>query len=102
MRVVTFVVSTFGSLGAQAQALIKDIAKRTSPFVPPSLSHESSWATSTTTTFLRSALTIQDRKRVAAMLRDHLPDDLDFLPPPSVQTPLTESDQGDFVGNSLA
>ena len=45
MRVVTFVVSTFGSLGAQAQALIKDIAKRTRPFVPPSLSHESSWAT---------------------------------------------------------
>jgi len=34
------------------------------------------------------------------MLRDHLPDD--FLPPPSVQTPLTESDQGGFVGNSLA
>jgi len=100
MRVVTFVVSTFGSLGAQAQALIKDIAKRTSPFVPPSLSHESSWATSTTTTFLRSALTFQVRKRVAAMLRDHLPDD--FLPPPSVQTPLTESDQGGFVGNSLA
>ena len=100
MRVVTFVVSTFGSLGAQAQALIKDIAKRTSPFVPPSLSHESSWATLTTTAFLRSALTFQVRKRVAAMLRDHLPDD--FLPPPSVQTPLTESDQGDFVGNSLA
>ena len=45
-------VSTFGSLGAQAQALIKDIAKRTSPFVPPSLSHESSWATLTTTDFL--------------------------------------------------
>ena len=45
MRVITFVISTFGSLGAQAQALIKDIAKRTNHFVPPSLSHESSWAT---------------------------------------------------------
>jgi len=42
MKVVTFVVSTFGSLGAQAQALIKDIAKRTNLFVPPSLSHETS------------------------------------------------------------
>ena len=42
----------------------------------------------------------QVRKRVAAMLRDHLPDD--FLPPPSIQTHLTESDQGNFVGNSLA
>ena len=49
MRVVTFVVSTFGSLGAQAQALIKDIAKRTNLFVPPSLSHETSWATSSIT-----------------------------------------------------
>ena len=36
------------------------------------------------------------------MLRDHLPDD--FLPPPSIQTHfhLTESDQGNFVGSSLA
>ena len=101
MKVVTFVVSTFGSLGAQAQTLIKNIAKRTNLFVPPSLSHETSWATSSITTFLRSVLTFQVRKRVAAMLRDHLPDD--FLPPPSIQTHLTdESDQGNFIGNSLA
>ena len=100
MRVITFVISTFGSLGAQAQALIKDIAKRTNHFVPPSLSHESSWATSSITSFLRSALTFQVRKRVAAMLRDHLPND--FLPPPSVQTHLIESDQGNFVGNPPA
>ena len=45
---------------------------------------------------LRSALTFQVRKRVAVILREHLPDD--FLPPP-VQTPLTESDQGNLVGN---
>ena len=93
MRVVTFTVSTFGSFGAQAQALIKDITKRTNHFVPPSLFHESSWATSSISSFLRSALTFQVRKRVAAMLRDHLPDD--FLPPPSAQqTHLIESDQG--------
>jgi len=100
MRVITFVISTFGSLGAQAQALVKDIAKRTNHFVPPSLPHESSWATSSITSFLRSALTFQVRKRVAAMLRDHLPND--FLPPPSVQTHLIESDQGNFVGISPA
>ena len=100
MRVVTLVISTFGSLGAQAQALIKDIAKRTNLFVTHSLSHETSWATSSITTFLRSALTFQVRKLVAAILRDHLPDD--FLPPPSIQTHLTESDQGNFVANSLA
>ena len=64
MRVVTFVISTFGSLGAQAQALIKDIDRRTNLFVPFSLAHETSWATSSITTFLRSALTFQVRKRV--------------------------------------
>ena len=70
MRVATFVISTFGScFGAQAQALIKDIGRRTNLFVPPSLSHETSWATSSITTFLRSALTFQVRKRVAVILR---------------------------------
>jgi len=37
-------------------ALIKDIAKRTNLFVPPSLSHETSWATSSITTFLDQLL----------------------------------------------
>ena len=86
-------ISTFGSFGAQAQALIKDIIGRhhCNLFVPPSLSHETSWATSSITTFLRSALTFQVRKRVAVILREHLPDG--FLPPPpNIQTPLPESD----------
>jgi len=102
IRVVTFVISTFGSLGAQAQALIKDIDRRTNLFVPFSLAHETSWATSSITTFLRSALTFQVRKRVAVILREHLPDD--FLPPPPIQTslPLSESDQGNLVGNFLS
>ena len=102
MRVITFVVSTFGSLGAQAQNLIKDIGRRTNLFVPFSLAHETSWATSSITTFLRSALTFQVRKRVAVILREHLPDD--FLPPPPIQTssPLSESDQGNLVGNFLS
>ena len=42
MRVVTFAVSTFGSIGAQAQALIKDIGRRTNFFVPPTIAHEAS------------------------------------------------------------
>ena len=50
MRVVTFVISTFGCFGAQAQALIKDIGRRTNLFVPPSLAHEISWATMSITT----------------------------------------------------
>ena len=51
------------------------------------------------TSFIRSALTFQVRKRVAVILREHLPDD--FLPPPT-QAPLTASDQGNPVGNLLA
>ena len=103
MRVVTFVISTFGSLGAQAQALIKDIDRSTSNlFVPPTLAHEASWATISIISFIRSALTFQVRKCVAVILREHLLDD--FLPPPT-QAPLTASDQSNLVGiryNSLA
>ena len=87
MRVVTFVVSTFGSFGAQAQALIKVIGRRTNLFVPPNtLAHEASCASMSITSFIRSALTFQVRKRVAVVLREHLPDD--FLLPPT-QTPLS-------------
>ena len=43
------------------------------------------------TSFIRSTLTFQVRKRVAVILREHLPDG--FLPPPpNIQTPLPESD----------
>ena len=94
MRVLTFVISTFGAFGAQAQALIKDIGRRTNLFVPPSLSHETSWATSSITTFHLFDQLLPSksakRKRAAVILREHLPDD--FLPPPPIQTPLTESD----------
>ena len=44
--------------------------------------------------------TFQVRKRVAVILREHLPDD--FLPPPPIvptSLPLSESDQGNLVGN---
>ena len=51
-------------------------------------------------TFGYPTLTFQVRKRVAVILREHLPDD--FLPPPPIQTPLSESDQGNLVGNFLA
>ena len=47
-----------------------------------------------------SALTFQVRKRVlAVILREHVPDDL--LPPPPIQTSLTESVQGNLVRNFL-
>ena len=83
-------------VGAQAQDLIKDIGRRTNLVVHFSLTYETSWATSSITTFLRSALTFQVCKRIASVKREHLPDD--FLPPPPIQTslPLSESDQGNF------
>jgi len=104
MRLVTFVVSTFGTQ-AQAEALIKDIGRRTHLFVPPTLAHEASWATMSITAFIRSALTFQVRKRVAVILREHLQDDFIsplLAPRPPTQTPLTASDQGNLVGNFRA
>ena len=80
MRICTFVVSSFGSLGSQALGLIKDIGRRTNLFVPPALAHETTWATMSITSFLRSAISFQDRKRIAVFLREPLPDD--FIPPP--------------------
>ena len=80
MRICTFVVSSFGSLGTQALGLIKDIGRRTNLFVPPALAHETTWATMSITSFLRSAISFQVRKRIAIFLREPLPDD--FIPPP--------------------
>ena len=55
--------------------------------MPPSLALETSWATTSITSFIRSALTFQVRKRVADVLREHLPDADDFLPPPISKPP---------------
>jgi len=84
MRICTFVVSSFGSLGTQALGLIKDIGRRTNLFAPPALAHETTWATMSITSFLRSAIPFQVRKRIRIavfLLREPLPDD-DFIPPP--------------------
>ena len=72
-------ISSFGSLGSQALGLIRDIGRRTNLFVPPALAHETSWATMSITSFLRSAISFQVRKRIAVFLREPLPDD--FIPP---------------------
>ena len=73
-------MSSFDSLETQALGLIEDIGRRTNLFLPPALAHESSWATMAITSILRSAITFQVRKRIAVLLRDHLPDDC--IPPP--------------------
>ena len=70
MRVVTFVVSTFGSLGREANNFLKQVSRSRDHFLPPPLLPESSWATPNCSSFLRSAITMEVRKRVAALLRE--------------------------------
>ena len=56
MRLVTFVVSEFGSFGEQAAALVRALASRVGRSVPSSLIDESSWATPSFAPFARSAI----------------------------------------------
>ena len=97
-------MSSFDSLETQALGLIEDIGRRTNLFLPPALAHESSWATMAITSILRSAITFQVRKRIAVLLRDHLPDD--FIPPlPHAITgagDLNDVDHGDLDGTPSA
>ena len=48
--------------------------------MPPALAHETTWATMSITSSLRSAISFQVRKRIAVFLREPLPND--FIPPP--------------------
>ena len=87
----------FGSSGAQAQRLIKDIGRSTNLFVTSALAHESYWATMTiVTSFLRSAISItfKVRKRIAVLLRDRLPDE--FIPPPPHALMATAARDGNY------
>ena len=68
MRVVTVAVSTFGALGAQAEALIRGLARRTDGSVPPTLLDEASWATPRFAPFMRMALTVAARRGMAVQL----------------------------------
>ena len=70
MRLVTFVVSEFGSFGGQATALLRALASRVGRSVPSSLIDESSWATPSFAPFARSAIALEVRRRAAVLLRD--------------------------------
>ena len=70
MRVVTFVVSSFGSLGRQADSFLKQVSHGRGLFIPPSLASDSSWATPNFSSFLRSVVTMEARGRIAALLRE--------------------------------
>ena len=78
MRLVTFVVSEFGSFGEQAAALVRALASRVGRSVPSSLIDESSWATPSFAPFLRSAIAFEVRRRTAVLLRDGVTSDEAF------------------------
>ena len=69
VRHVAFAVSTFGSLGADAQALLKLVARTASDAVPRSLLSETSWSTSSFIRFARQAVTLELRRSLASSLR---------------------------------
>ena len=69
VRLITFAVSTGGSLGTQAQSLISSLVQRVGRSVPTSLSDEATWATPTFAPFVRMAICMSVRRALAASLR---------------------------------
>ena len=70
MRLVTFAVSTFGAFGDEAQRLLRDISRRLSHAVPPSLRDEATWATPALGPFMRMALSMAVRRGLARSVAD--------------------------------
>ena len=69
VRHVAFAVSTFGSLGTDAQALLELVARTAGDAVPRSLLSETSWSTSSFVRFARQAVTLEIRRSLASSLR---------------------------------
>ena len=69
VRHVAFAVSTFGSLGTDAQALLELVSRTAGDAVPRSLLSELSWSTSSFTRFARQAVTMEIRRSLASSLR---------------------------------
>ena len=64
-RLVTFAVSTFGSLGPQAQALLATVGVRVGGGVPAALLPESTWAVPRFAPFARMAVGLAVRRGLA-------------------------------------
>ena len=69
MRLVTFVVSTFGSRDPEAQRLLSDVARSSRSSVPSSLYEETSRAASELASFVRQAVTLSVRRELVRALR---------------------------------
>ena len=68
MRIICFAVSVFGSFGAEAQGLLRQLSRRCGRSVPPSLSGESSWATPTFAPFARMSISLACRRALLGVL----------------------------------
>lgn len=73
LRLVTFAISTFGSLGPEAEALLGLVARLSGSSVPRSLADEFSWSASSFVRFARQAVVLALRRSLAASLRDFSP-----------------------------
>ena len=71
MRLVVFVVSTGGSLGTEAQALLAEVGKRVGKALPAALLPASSWAACRFAPFARQAVGFAVRQGLAASCRRH-------------------------------
>ena len=68
-RLVTFVVSTFGSFGPAAQTLLRDLGRRVGRGVPLSLLDESTWAAPSFAPFARMAVGCAVRRGLAEAIK---------------------------------
>ena len=71
MRLVVFVVSTGGSLGVEAQALLAEVSKRIGKVLPSALLPASSWAACQFAPFARMACGFAVRQGLASSCRRH-------------------------------
>ena len=71
MRLVVFVVSTGGSLGVEAQALLAEVGKRVGKALPAGLLPASSWAACRFAPFARQAVGFAVRQGLASSCRRH-------------------------------
>ena len=70
MHLVVFTVSTFGSLGPEAQAFLDELSRRTGGAVPRELREEVSWAASSLAPFARMAVGCAARRGLARSVLD--------------------------------
>ena len=103
LRLVTFVVTTFGSLGTDAQALLELVSRHTGSSLPLSLSSEFSWSASSFVSFARQAVTFALRRSLAGSMRGFTRSEAAACPlPPAAPPPPPVPDPDSSLDPGLA